>query len=79
MHRFLNSDYVQIESNRMVQMFDFFVKLVVVDRILDWKIIENTVNHGRNIWNTLHFIKRIRDHSFSTYAKFSEKLTFLTP
>ena len=57
----------------------FFVKLVVVDRILDWKIIENTVNHGRNIWNTLHFIKRIRDHSFSTYAKFSEKLTFLTP
>ena len=56
----------------------FFFFLVVVDRILDWKIIENTINHRRNIWNTLHFIKRIRDHPFSTYAKFSEKPTFLT-
>ena len=30
-----------------------------------------------NIWNS--YIKSIWGHSFSTYAKFSEKLTFLAP
>ena len=32
-----------------------------------------------NAGNSINIIISIRDHSFSTYAKFSEKLTFLTP
>ena len=49
----------------------------------EWKIDPNK-GDSRNYSEILrvaiiYYCFYIKDHSFSTYAKFSEKLTFLTP
>ena len=44
-------------------------------KYLNLKIVQPQQNYNRNLTKKYD----LEDHSFSTYAKFSEKLTFLTP
>ena len=39
----------------------------------------NTIEFFKIFYHVSIFIWGFRDHSFSTYAEFSKKLTFLTP
>ena len=43
------------------------------------KLIRQEISVGHTSRYSILFLEAVRDHSVSTYAKFSEKLTFLTP
>ena len=55
-------------------IFKFFVNTLVTCK--NAKTSSNSMGQGSG---NSELKKHLWDHSFSTYAKFSEKLTFLTP
>ena len=79
----INSTYIRRSED---------VKDVIWMSLLRWiyvTCVQDVVNHGCRLWSwcqlglswvfRIHKLWKLWDHLFSKYAKFSEKLTFLTP